>query len=68
MANRLAEEFMMFTSSESDDSTSSSDDEVHIKASQSHPAVISRKSPSTPTLQPGHRRKRPSLSAIPEED
>jgi len=69
MANRLAEEFMMFASSESDDSTSSSDDEAHIgNPSQSHPVVTSRKSPSTPTLQPGHRRKRPSLSAIPEED
>lgn len=61
MANRIAENFMMFTSS--DDSASSSDDELHIKPSQSRPGV-----PSRPTHQPGHRRKRTSLSAIREED
>jgi len=61
MANRLAEKFMMFTSF--DDSTSLSDDELYVKPPQSRPGI-----PTLPTFQPGHRRKRSSLSAIPEED
>ncbi|PPQ77887.1 hypothetical protein CVT25_015374 [Psilocybe cyanescens] len=74
MANRLAEEFMF-----SSDEFSSSDEEPHILYSTSPsprhvPAVSSsrtsssRKAPSPSTFQPGHRRKRSSLSAIPEED
>ncbi|KAF8901026.1 hypothetical protein CPB84DRAFT_1962187 [Gymnopilus junonius] len=75
IANRLAEEFNL---SSSDDW--SSDDEPHIlystpRPKQSPPSVSStptRKSspssPATSTFQPGHRRKRSSLSSIPEED
>ena len=72
MANRLAEELNL-----SSDEWSS-DDEPHIlystpKPKQGPPSVSftpARKSSSTPasTFTPGHRRKRSSLSSIPEED
>ncbi|PPQ66148.1 hypothetical protein CVT26_010871 [Gymnopilus dilepis] len=72
MANRLAEELNL-----SSDEWSS-DDEPHIlystpKPKQGPPSVSftpARKPSSTPasTFTPGHRRKRSSLSSIPEED
>jgi len=73
MANRLAEEFMLNSADEL-----SSDDEHVIystpKATQGVPFASNRASPSSKapfpstTFQPGHRRKRSSLSSIPEED
>ncbi|CAA7262094.1 unnamed protein product [Cyclocybe aegerita] len=61
MANRLAEEFSI-----SSDDFSSSDEEYHVFYStpKSAPSPSSRKS----SFKPGHRRKRSSLSSIPEED
>ncbi|KAJ3505734.1 hypothetical protein NLJ89_g7262 [Agrocybe chaxingu] len=62
MANRLAEELSI----SSDEFSSSSDEEFHIFYSTPRraPSPSSRKS----SFKPGHRRKRSSLSSIPEED
>ncbi|KAF9480282.1 hypothetical protein BDN70DRAFT_877784 [Pholiota conissans] len=70
MANRLAAELMFGI----DDFSSSSDEEQQIiystpKTTQRAPAVSFAPSPKVPsTFTPGHRRKRSSLSSIPEED